>query len=234
MDALREHYDLLWRDAAREFQAGRAAVEPLLASGQPDRRRGLTLILRLGTVVSAEFVKFLETLNHAEPGQYVYPASDFHVTLLSLFTATEAWEPFFARAAEYQQAAAKALASAPPITVRFQGITASSGAIMIQGFPADGTLETLRDRLRAELRAAGLGEGLDQRYRLQTAHATVFRFRHPLANAPRFLECLEAYRNHEFGTATINEVQLVENDWYMSAANVRVWARFALMHAEAV
>lgn len=229
MDALREHYDALWRDAAREFQAGRAAVDPLLASGQPDRRRGLTLILRLGAAASSEFVKFLEALERAEPGQYVYPASDFHITLLSLFTASEAWEPFFARAAEYEQAASKALASAPPITVRFQGITASSGAIMIQGFPADNTLETLRERLRAELRVAGLGGGLDQRYRLQTAHATVFRFRHPLASAPRFLECLEAYRHHEFGTANINEVLLVENDWYMSATNVRGRARFALI-----
>jgi 2'-5' RNA ligase len=228
MSLLEQHYDSLWENALRAFQANQVAIDPLLASGQPDPRRGLTLIIRLDPQVRAEIEGFQRALRRFEPDQYYYPATDLHVTLLSLFTATASYGPYFARQAEYQRAVDEALRQAAGFAIHFSGVTASPDAIMIQGFPQAGALNGLRDHVREGLRRAGLGEGLDQRYRLRTAHVTVCRFRQAPEDLERFVERLSAYRRHNFGQTAVSEIQLVENDWCLTAARARVLKKYPL------
>jgi 2'-5' RNA ligase len=225
---LEHHYEQLWRRAVESFQAGTVEIDPLLASGQADRRRGLTVIIRPDCDLAEKFSSVAQKLARWEPGQYFYPLSDYHVTLLSLFTATENHEPFFARTPAYVEAVDEALRDGARFDIHFRGLTASANAVMIQGFPRDGTLERLRERVRERLRQVGLGQALDGRYRLQTAHVTIIRFRCPPRHLPQFLEELNSFRAHEFGVTRVEELQLVDNDWYLSAERVKVVKRYPL------
>ncbi|WP_158310157.1 hypothetical protein [Desulfosporosinus acidiphilus] len=38
----------------------------------------------------------------------------------------------------------------------------------------------------------------------------------PVADHHRFIECLNNYRDYDFGLTHITDIELVYNDWYMS------------------
>lgn len=228
-DGLRERYDRMWSEALPLIRAGKAEVDPVLAAGLPDRRCGLTLMARPFWNVQRRVAAWLGELRELEPDQYYYVSSEFHVTVLSMFTGTVHAEPFLARTGEYASAVEAAVGRAAPIGIEFRGVTASPGAVMIQGFLEDGALSDLRDGLRQELRARGLGDGLDARYRLVTAHMTVARFRAPLRHPERFASMLEQARGWPFGPTRVRNVNLVKNDWYMSRHSFELVRRYHLV-----
>lgn len=212
---LQAHYDRLWSGAIGRIRAGDIEADPVLAAGRPDRRRGLTVIARPGPEVRRRVAAFLGRLRAVEPNQHYYARMELHVTVLSLFTATVAPARFFARTGEYADVVDSVLEKAAPFRIEFVGVTVSPGAILIQGF-CDETLNRLRDALRGELRSRGLGEALDERYRLETAHLTVVRFQARLRESERFAAELERARAFPFGATDMNTLSLVRNDWYMT------------------
>jgi 2'-5' RNA ligase len=159
---------------------GEVEPDPWVSRKDEDRRRGLTLLARPGEDLARRLEDFGEELRAKEPEQYFQPASDLHLTVLSLFGATADHAPYLARLDAYREAADEALRGVPPFNLEIEGVTLSRGAVLAQGFPRDGTLERVRERLRAALAVRGLAGGLDQRYRLTTAHLTLVRFATPL------------------------------------------------------
>jgi 2'-5' RNA ligase len=223
-------YDSLWHDALSHFNdTGQVRIDPHLADKRGDRRLGLSVIGRPSPEVVGEFSTLLHELALVASNQYFYQPNEFHITVLSLFTATEAFEPHFAQSPQYLAAVRSVLSAARHFEVVFQGITASSSAVMVQGFPKSPELNQLRDRLRESLRDAGLGEGLDERYRISTAHATVMRFQTQPRNLQKLVETLAGYREYDFGRTTFRTLQLVKNDWYMSSDKVEVLAECPLL-----
>jgi 2'-5' RNA ligase len=222
------HYDAIWREGQSALQSATVEIDATLARNVPDARRGLTLLLRPSDAVAGRVAALLDELRALEPEQHYYRPSELHVTVLSLFTATVAHQPFFDQQPRYVAAVRAALAAAPPFAIDFYGVTASRAALLLQGFPRGDALASLRERLRRSLSAAGLGQGLDQRYRLQTAHSTVLRFRAPLHQPQAFAARLERYRQQPFGTTTVERLALVVNDWYMSENVVRVIEHYQL------
>ena len=99
---------------------------------------------------------------------------------------------------------------------------------MIQGFPVDNVLSQLRDDLRAALAGRGLGENLDRRYKIVTAHLTVVRFSKPMKDWGPLKSLLAASRDREFGTTRFRTLQLIEGDWYASADTVRTLREYPL------
>ncbi len=225
---LHAHYDGFWQAARPALEVGAVEIDLHLSGAQPDGRRGLALILRPPAAVATALAAFLAEAAQIEPGQYLYPITDLHITVLSLFTATVQYQPHYARLTTYRAATDAALRDAPPIQIAFRGITAVRGAVMIQGFPADEGLNQLRDRLRQELHAVGMGDTLDQRYRIRAAHLTAIRFTSPLRDAAGFCALLDRARDRDFGTATITAADLVANDWYLSSTHTRLLHRYAL------
>jgi 2'-5' RNA ligase len=224
---LAQHYDRLWRSAVASFEGGQVRLDPQLPDQQVDARRGYTLMIRPAPGVARRIEAFLAEFEAREPGQYLYRPTEFHVTLLSLFTATEHYQPYFDRRGAYIGAVDRALGGAPPFRIHFRGVTASPGAVMIQGFPQDETFARLRDAVRRDLQLAGLGEGLDQRYRIRAAHITVIRFQQPPRDLPGLVRFLGRQRDRDFGTSPVRLIQLVENDWYMSEDRVKVIKEYA-------
>jgi 2'-5' RNA ligase len=227
-DRMQKRYDRLWASAVGKIRSGKVDLDPILASGTPDRRRGLTLIVRPSPDVRKKITAFLNRLRGLEPEQYYYAPSELHVTVLSLFTAVVDHRRFFAKTKQYMVAVESALEKTAPIQVEFNGVTASRGAIMIQGFVRDEMLDELREGLRRQLRVRGVAEGVDGRYRLETAHITVARFRAPLRDGGRLARELERARPRAFGSMDVRRVRLVRNDWYMTRGVMEKLAGYEL------
>ena len=213
---LRDRYELLWANSVERIRLGNVEIDPILARKEADFRRGMTLVIRPSERVRLRVDEFLDELRVLEPDQYYYHPSELHVTFLSLFTATVEHEAFFERTGDYEAAVTSGASRLNPFSMFFHGITASPGAIMVQGFTDAGRLNAGRDGLRQELRSRGFNRGLDERYRLETAHMTVARFRQPLRNARSFAEALDQARTFDFGTSEVDSLELVRNDWCMS------------------
>ena len=227
-ELLQERYMGLWKGAIGDVREGRVTIDPLLASREPDQRRCITLLARPAADLQRSVTEFLNELRALDPEQYYYDPSELHVTVLSLFTATREHERYLERYAEYLAAVKAALAGGHAWAIEFTGVTLTREAIMIQGFPEGTGLNELREALRNELRARNLTEGLDSRYILQTAHMTVVRFRTPLRNSAAYSGVLEQCRDRSFGRMEVRELSLVQNDWYLSQASVKLLERFQL------
>jgi 2'-5' RNA ligase len=224
--ALVECYDRMWNEALQQFSSGTVHVDQQLLDKQNDRRKGLTVIIRPDQYLLESFSPFLEKLQQICPRQHIYLPQEIHITVLSLFTATEHFAPYFAKTALYKEALHAVLSDFEPFTIMFKGITASGGVVMIQGFPEHDSLNRLRNKLRQALRIAGLGSGLDTRYIITTAHATILRFSHQSDNMEAVISLLKKFRQYEFGTLEVDKMYLVENDWYMSLDKVKVLQEF--------
>lgn len=231
---LTQVYADLWRPARAAFLRNAGQIDPLLESHTPDARRGLTVIFRPQPAVAARVAAWLAEVTTDEPAQYVYTPDQLHVTVLSLFTATPDFGPYFARLPHYLAALDVALAATPPFAVAFRGVTASPSTVLVQGFPTDDTLARARAALRAAITAAGLGDDLDHRYRLVTAHLSALRLRAPLANPAGFVARLDRARHLDFGVTQVDEVLLVANDWYMTPGVVEVVRRYPLTSMQPV
>lgn len=216
---LQAHYDAMWTRAHGAIAAGDIERDERVLAG-PDTRRGLTLIARPGRALKERFDALLERLAQAEPGQYRHPPADMHLTVLSLFTVTEDPAAQLAQLDAYRAAVHAAVQGIAPFEIAFEGITLSRGAVMACGYPRSAALETLRERLRGQLKARGLDASLDQRYRLVTAHSSLFRFASSLRQPARFAALLEELRMHPLGSMRVDELELVINDWYMSSAQL--------------
>ncbi len=230
-DPLRQLYDSLWEDARNYLARGQVEIHPHLADRAEDRRRGLTVLARPSPPVEAQFSAFIQQLSEIAPDQYFYQPGDFHITILSLFTATENFEPYYARLPTYLDALHSVIPQAERFSLAFKGITASRSCVMVQGFPQGTQLERLREGLREALRNHGFGGDLDRRYRITTAHSTIVRFRTQPRDLPRLLEALCRYRDHDFGQMTVENLQLTKHNWYMSAGETEVLADYLLRGA---
>jgi 2'-5' RNA ligase len=213
-------YNVMWQESWPRVRSGDITCDPRLADKVSDKRRGLTLIARLEPRVTERLGHVLQTLSGIEPHQYYYPLADIHLTILSLFTATEDYRSYLERLDDYRDTVAAVLKSSHSFLVDSVGVTLSRGAVMLQGFPRDTTLNDLRDHLRSALICNGLGGSLDQRYCLVTAHSTFLRFTSPLQMPEPFCSTLDTFRSEFFGTSAIMSLELVLNDWYMSSENL--------------
>jgi 2'-5' RNA ligase len=216
----------------------RQAALPKLARGEADLdylldvtsddRRGITLLARPPAPLLAAIEAVLADFRQVEPHQYYYPATDIHLTILSLISCYAGFELRTIDPNAYREVLQPILAAARPFRLTFSGLTASPGGLMVQGYPQGEGLEELRNAIRVAFQGAGLPQSIDQRYRLHTAHATVVRFRRPLQQPEQLLQKTAQYQHYFIGTFEVNTVELVYNDWYQRAANTVLLARYAL------
>ena len=224
---LQTHYNKLWEKSRAGFEAGIFELDPWIDDSTDDRL-GITLLARHSREVRERIRAFLGELQQVAPEQYFYPDTDLHITVLSIISCTSGFTLSAVNTADYVQLLESITRHANPFKVEFNGITASPEAVMIQGFPLDNGLQTLRESIRAAFSSTSLLQSLDKRYTLKTAHATVLRFRASVQQPEKLLGLLEKYREYDFGTFEVEELELVYNDWYQRAERVQVLGRFRL------
>lgn len=226
---IRYTYDSLWEKAVPAIRSNEVRADPHLLDRSADTRRGLTLICRPSAAVREAVGEFLAEARGLEPEQYVYQKDELHTTILAVITNTPGFRLEEVDVPAYIETVSRAVDGLPPFRIRYRGVTAAPDSVLIQGFPESGALEWLRERIREAFRADGLKSTLDARYKTHTAHLTCLRFQYPvLRNPEAFLRFLERNRETDFGTSTMDGLEFVWNDWYMSQGRVQVLETFRL------
>jgi len=228
VNAARQIYDRLWHAAIYRFGRGEPQTDPHLADGVGDGRRGVTLALRPEPAVQMAVNRFLRQLAMSAPDQYFYRPDELHVTVLAVIPGSAAWREKIRDLAAIQAVIGKTFQRRRPFVISFRGITASPDAVMIQGFPKSEALAEIRDELREVLRKNHLGGDTDRRYKINTAHITVMRFRTVRADWKAFVDLLKANRQTDFGDTRVRKLQLLWGDWYASAQSVRTIQEYPL------
>lgn len=193
-----------------------------------DNRYGLSLILQLDPGVNQKVQQFLLDLQQEEPDQYYYTPDQIHITVLSIISCCEGFKLDSITVPDYAEIIEESLQGIKAFEMTYRGITASNSGLLLQGFPKGDELDQIRENLRINLRASGLRESIDQRYKLSTAHATIMRFRTELQNSEQFVKILQNNRESFFGTENITRLHLVYNDWYHRAERTRVLRSFCI------
>lgn len=220
-------YQQLWTEAISAFERGAAQVDPNLSDKANDLRRGVTLAFRLSSGVRAKVEKFLSQLAGVAPEQYLYQPEELHVTVLSIISGTELWRKEMRPLAAGRAIINEVLQSQRSFKVYFRGVTASPSAVMVQGFPDGDALEKMREELRRAFARNGLGGQLDRRYKINSAHMTVMRFRRPEADWKPLANLLAENRDTDFGGMEVSRIQLIWGDWYASANIARTLQEYS-------
>lgn len=224
---LTEHYNQLYKTSSAAIAAGKYSID-LDIKNESDSRFGITLLIRPDEETKSKMQVFLNELKQIEPKQYYYPDSDIHITVMSIISCSEEFNLNHISPNDYIQLICKSLVDVDKITIQFKGITASSSALMIQGFPTDETLNNLRNKLRENFKNSGLQQSIDSRYSIVAAHATVMRFQEKLRNPEKLVQTAEKFRDYDFGEFNVKRLELVYNDWYQRENNMRILGEFCL------
>lgn len=224
---LKDHYNKLWEQSLQKFNRQEFEFDPIINSGN-DIRYGITLRVRPSKQVKQNISTALQQIKGTAPNQYYYPSTDLHVTILSIISCYAGFFLDEVDQSEYQKLIHSAIGFISPFSITFRGLTASPSSIMVQGFPKGNQLETLIDALRREFKQSNLPHSIDKRYRLQTAHMTVIRFKKPFVQSEKFIRTVADFRDRNFGSCVVNQLELVGNDWYQQKEKVKLIDKFIL------
>ncbi|WP_316844369.1 2'-5' RNA ligase family protein [Pedobacter psychrodurus] len=223
---LTEHYYKLYTDSIAKISSGQYETDPLI-DDETDQRFGITLVIRPDAATNNNIQQFLTEAKAIEPDQYYYQNADIHITLMSIISCYNGFDLKDIKVEDYIQLIQQILARHKSFKIQFKGLTASPSCILIQGFLTD-TLNEIRDDLRAGFKNSTLQQSIDKRYAIQTAHSTVIRFRSELENKDKLVKLIEKYRDFDFGTFEVKQVELVYNDWYQRERFVKKLYQFFL------
>ncbi|KJD32965.1 mutarotase [Tamlana nanhaiensis] len=224
---LQAHYLSLYNHAISVYKNDTYEVDNNIDS-ELDNRYGITLLIRPPKEIKAQISSFLNDLKRIESNQYFYPETDIHITVMSIISCYNDFNLSNINLEEYIAIIEKSLVDIASFNIQFKGLTASPSCLMIQGFLDDNTLKLIRNNLRNHFKNSNLEHSIDKRYAIQTAHSTIFRLRHNFNNKTDFINKIETYKTHNFGKFTVNQLELVYNDWYQRDAKVKTLHCFKL------
>lgn len=223
---LTEHYNQLYQDSIAKIAHGNYEIDHLIDS-DADQRFGITLVIRPDAATKGKIQQFVNKAKAIEPDQYFYQNPDIHITLMSIIYCYDGFNLKNINVQDYINIIDEVLSRYKKFKIQFSGLTASPSCILIQGFLTN-TLNKIRDDLRTAFKNSDLQQSIDKRYAIQTAHSTVIRFRSELKNKEALIDLVEKYRNFDFGTFEVKQVELVYNDWYQRETHVKKLHIFSL------
>lgn len=218
-------YTDLWSKALHLFEAGQYETDSLI-NDPADMRRGLTLRAMLTPEVASEVEKYTEAIKALIPNQYFTPTPELHMTVLTVVSCNSDLRHRPEMDDLYCETIRECISDIPPPRIAFRGITASPSCLLLRGYPENERLEELRDRLREQFKASTLPSSVDFRYSLKTAHVTIMRFTEPQNDMAEFTRFIKETQNHPFGGQTIDQVELVINDWCHKKKNTKLIRTF--------
>ncbi|MBK0369862.1 2'-5' RNA ligase family protein [Flavobacterium agrisoli] len=218
-------YNQFYEDAVSGLRKNDYQIDSFLKE-KNDNRFGLTLLLRFPETIRNQIQLFITELQRDNYEQYFYPDSDLHITVLSIISCEENFKLNSIDLENYINIITETLARFSPFEIHLKGITASSSAIMIQGFPTSDVLQQIRASLQLAFQQTKLKQSINKRYTLETAHSTVCRYQEPLSNIEKLELTMAKFRDFEFGKFSVVELELVYNDWYQKSEKTVLLKRF--------
>jgi 2'-5' RNA ligase len=224
---LKELYTNLHNKTYVEILDDNYFIDELIDSPS-DQRFGLTILIRPNEKIKIEIENLLNRISEIEPEEYYYPKSDLHVTALSIISCYSGFDLSKISINEYSEIIVKSLKGIENFEIEFKGITLANSGILIKGYPTNNSLDLLREKLRLNFKQVNLEQSIDSRYSISTAHITVVRFRKKLKNKKVFLNLVEQFKEYNFGKSPVENLELVYNDWYQKAENVKILNHFKI------
>lgn len=221
-------YQDMWRRAWPLITQNAISIDPFL-TGKQDTRSGITLLARVNGPVAREINTFLRDLQKIEPDQYYYPASDLHLTVMSILSCVEGYRLLGNDKARYIEFIHTVVQNSAQFSIEYKGITVSDSGIVLCGYVNDQSLTDLRNCIRSRMPDSGLSHSMDKRYTLITAHSTIVRFKTRLQHPDGLADFLQANRNRYFGYLNVSQLELVVNDWYQRQDKTEKLAEFTLV-----
>lgn len=220
-------YTRLREEAIQRILDGYSEWDERIDSTKDDRL-GITLLFRPAPVIRQNIRCFLDEALRVAPGQYAYPETDMHVTVLSIISCHSGFDLSRLHIPDYVDLVQHSLRGIQTFDYAFRGLTASPSCLMVQGYFEYNTLNAIRERLRQAFANSALHHSIDSRYRTESGHSTVFRLRKPLLDPFAYVDLLRMNRERDFGNFRVGELELVLNDWYQRKAASRTLFRFVL------
>ncbi|TGV03258.1 mutarotase [Flavivirga rizhaonensis] len=217
---LKDHYNALYTESIQKISNDDYQIDHLIDSPL-DKRFGITLIIRPSIEVKNKIQEFLNKIKVIEPNQYYYKNSDIHITVMSIISCYDGFQLKDINLSEYIKLINQSLNCNIDLEISFKGITASPSCLMVQGFMNNNSLNIIRNNLRENFKNTTLEQSIDKRYSIQTAHSTVCRFSKKLNQKSEFLKSIEHFRNYDFGSFKVKNLELVYNDWYQKEKHVK-------------
>jgi 2'-5' RNA ligase len=224
---LRRRYDQMFQDAINCFSRNDYAVDHHI-DDLHDNRFGLILNVCPTDDVKSKVSEFQRRFKAIDPGQYHYSPDDLHFTVIAIVSCKPGFTISGLDIEAYKHIIRDALFTMEPFDINCSGLTAFSGGVMMQGFPSADKLNLLRDNLRRIFNTSALFHSIDSRYRIQTAHSTIIRFKKPLIDIRLMQQFLQENRGIFFGNFIVKEIELVYSDWYHRKKNTTVLEKFKL------
>jgi 2'-5' RNA ligase len=219
-------FDELWDRFAPQVVRGESAVD--ITSDLPI----YTAVARLDRRSADSLCRRIEPLRGALADHYVYPASDLHLTLLSLTPYVQArGDGETAHRLDTARAALTDVISdspAPAFTISGLGLFPTT--VFAQLIPEQGVdFAEIRRRLARALHARGLGnaaaEHFERHNRWELCFINVVRFTQPAD--PTVVSAIAPMREVPLGTATFGGVQMVRTDKFLSMTGTQILDEFA-------
>lgn len=194
-----------------------------------DNRRGLTLLARPDQQTAQAIHKRVLSLTEVLGEQYVQPVDDLHTTVISVIPGSSEYADYDPILNDCISAAVSAVKrSGRSFEIEYRGLIASSDSLLAKGYPTTNALKTLRDTILQNLEALDLEDRFERRYPMVAAHMTVCRFVQQPTDLPGLSRVLNDLKDHAFGTSSISQLELVENDWYMRTSTLNRKDNFRL------
>jgi len=225
---LKNHYASLHESALSIIRKEGFSLDAEL-NNPTDLRRGLTLLLRPNFEIVEAFNQFISKGRAVLPGQYFYPPSDLHLTIMPIISCYEGFSLEKLDLSVYDQLIKNSLKDIRKMEIEFEGVFSSPSCLMVKGFPLNEYLKNFRQNLRESFASSNVEQSLDKRYKLVAAHSTLVRFVKPIEDIEKVFALIDAYKNFNFGTQYFDQVSFVYNDWYQRKSIVKTLNTYTLL-----
>jgi hypothetical protein len=207
-----------WRRYRRAVGRGRNEVDFDVKVRDDRLDRYLTLVVRVPTELGQRIVEAVTTVAEKEPGHYVYPSADLHLTVVDCSVFLGPGDLSYALS-ELSGSVGAVLARMPTAQVNLRGLNLLPASVYAQAWDPDGGLRRMRRQLRARF-----------------ASRTMLRDRVSFVNALRFAGPTSALlagrvakaRGTDFGSFVADSVELVLSDRTLSAPETTHVASYSL------
>lgn len=215
-----EAYRKIYFDNIEALRRGEIEADAALLGPASDDRVGISLVVPLPSL-APRYEELARAFREAEPGLYLYPPGDLHVTVFDFAAGRADYRPDAGLEVRIERICARLAFSLAGLDIEFRGVVFGRAAGLIKGY-ADGRLGSVREALRAALAQEGIPN--TERYPSQTAHATFCRFAGRPRDPERLCRLAEAWGETAIGAERPAAFLLVEHDWYNRAAGRRLIA----------
>lgn len=223
---IKSTFDGIWIKARQCFIANEASIDKKLLNIKSDDRRGISLIIRPSEETSSLLRQTCERLRKIAPDHHYYDPSEFHVTVMTLITASDVMKREDYSEKHSIEKLSRILTSHKPFRLYFRGIGATMDSVIAHGFFRDGTLDEIRRVIREAAPEMDVGWVADPYPRI-SAHVTLVRLRSQ-SQLPLLVEEIQQLESIEMGICPVDNIEFVFNDWYMSKDKVELIERFSL------